>query len=59
MAKICPVRKLECSGEKCAWWSKFAENCAVPLIAEILADSDICNNVWEPVYTKKDGDNDG
>lgn len=64
MNKICPLRTArpvdasQCIGENCAWWCKFAKQCAVPLAAEILADSDICNNVWEPVYTKKDGENE-
>ena len=66
MPKACPIMvaamhmmNAECIGECCAWWCKFAKQCAVPLAAEILADSDICNNVWGPVFTKKDGDNDG
>lgn len=66
MIKVCPIRaatmhamNADCIREYCAWWCKFAGQCAIPLAAEILADSDICNNVFGEVYTKKDGDNDG
>lgn len=65
MTKECPMmgaimhqRGVPCAGKHCAWWCEFAKQCAVPLAAEILADSDICNNVWGQVYTKKGGDND-
>lgn len=66
MAKECPMmgvlmrqRGVACIGKHCAWWCEFANQCAIPLMAEILADSDICNNVFGKVYTAKDGDNDG
>ena len=36
-----------CIGKKCAWWCEFAGCCSVPLIAEILADSTICQNVFD------------
>lgn len=49
--KVCPMligKKANplCIGEYCAWWCKFAEDCSVPLIAGILADSSICQNGW-------------
>lgn len=44
--KICPVISTDdyylCKGEKCAWWCSFANDCAVPLLAGMFADSDIC-----------------
>lgn len=40
--KTCPIR-VECS-KKCAWWCEFANDCAIPTIAGILADSSICRN---------------
>ena len=46
--KLCPMKKDGyCTGEKCAWWLEFAKECAVPVAAGILADSTICQNVWE------------
>lgn len=50
--KVCPMmigKKANplCIGECCAWWCRFAEDCAVPLIAGILVDSSICNNVFD------------
>lgn len=35
-----------CIGSDCAWWCNFAEDCSIPVIADILADSSICRNVW-------------
>lgn len=51
--KVCPIRYsgqglgCMCLGEDCAWWQGFAKECAVSLMAGILADSTICRNVWE------------
>ena len=47
--KLCPMKRLNgyCVGELCAWWLEFAKECAVPVAAGILADSTICQNVWE------------
>ena len=36
-----------CIGKECAWWCEFAGCCSVPLIAGILADSTICQNVFD------------
>lgn len=52
---VCPIRvptppdlTAYCLGKRCAFYAKYAESCSVPLIANILADSDICRNIWEP-----------
>lgn len=36
-----------CIGKDCAWWCEFADCCAVPLVAGILADSSICQTPWQ------------
>lgn len=43
----------DCIGERCAWWCEFAGDCSVPLIAGILADSTICNSVFNQVRTQE------
>lgn len=45
--KICPMSGKLCMQERCAWWCKFAQDCSVPLLAGMFADSEICRNVWE------------
>lgn len=57
--KVCPIRCplpndtfAFCLGEECAFFSCYAKSCSVPLIADILADSDICRNSFEPVERK-------
>lgn len=58
VSKVCPIMWAavsttgKCIKENCEWWLPFAEKCAVPLAAEILADSTICQNVFEE---SKDG----
>jgi hypothetical protein len=52
--KLCPLlstsgRTYKCFGKECGWWCEFAEDCAVPLVAGILADSSICQNAWDDV----------
>lgn len=37
----------ECIEEQCAWWCGFAQDCAAPLIAGILADSSINQVDWK------------
>lgn len=37
----------QCIGKDCAWWLPYANGCALPVVAEILADSTICQNVFE------------
>lgn len=47
--KLCPFRLNnlppadQCIGGKCGWWCDFAQDCAVPLIAGMFADSDFCS----------------
>ena len=52
--KYCPIMVAganthvsECIGKDCAWWIPYANDCAMPVVAEILADSTICQNVFE------------
>jgi hypothetical protein len=34
--KICPLSSMPCLGEKCEFWIRKEDQCAVSLIAEIL-----------------------
>lgn len=52
--KICPIcvagsknAVSYCMHEACAWWCDWANDCAIPLIAGMFADSTICQNVFE------------
>ena len=62
--KICPiVGSSHVNCENCAWYLQFAEDCAIPTIAGILADSFInrtnfrtsqsCPDI--PMWTNNDG----
>ena len=61
--KICPicaagandfVSCCYCIREDCAWWAEWANDCSVPVIAGILADSTICRNEFsEPPEEKE------
>ena len=61
--KICPILKIgenryvnNCMKEQCEWWIPFAHQCAVTLVAGILADSTICQNVFDDgAWVKEDG----
>lgn len=44
--KLCPIRCTVCVQHKCAWWCAFGDDCAVPLLTGILADSTICQTIW-------------
>ena len=44
--KFCPLRGCKCNPDDCAWWCDFAKDCAVPLMAGMFADSEICNTVF-------------
>lgn len=50
--KICPYRMDNmppadrCIGERCAFWCDFSTECAVPALAGMFADSDICNTCF-------------
>ena len=57
--KYCPIMVAgantyvsQCIGKDCAWWLPYANDCALPVVAGILADSTICQNVFE---TESDG----
>lgn len=52
--KICPMTGKTCAEDKCAWWCEFGQDCAVPLTAGILADSEINRICWGSV--KKEGE---
>lgn len=54
--KLCPFGWTHCAKEVCEWWLEFANSCAIPLTACILADSTICQNVWErePRWTEQE-----
>lgn len=52
--KYCPIMVAgantyvsQCIGKDCAWWLPYANDCALPVVAGILADSTICQNVFE------------
>lgn len=56
LPKVCPIFIAgsnnfvgRCIGEDCGWWLTFAEDCAIPVIAGVLADSTICTNVFKPM----------
>lgn len=47
--KICPLNARSgkiCIESKCMWWCEFAQDCAVPLLAAMFADSDTCRSVF-------------
>lgn len=49
----CPINKGEdCVYSNCMWWCDFANDCAVPLLAVLISDSDICRSV----FSEKGGD---
>ena len=52
--KYCPIMVAggnthvsQCIGKDCVWWLPYANDCALPVVAGILADSKICQNVFE------------
>ena len=49
--KVCPIMPTKttgnCLGKDCAWFCGFAEECAIPLLACMFADSEICRNVFK------------
>lgn len=52
--KYCPIREAnnerfyaECMKGACMWWREYAKDCAIPLLADMFADSKICNTVFE------------
>ena len=51
--KVCPmfisgnIPQARCIGVDCAFWCAFSGDCAIATIAGILADSTICQNIFE------------
>lgn len=46
--KICPLLKdRDCIENSCAFWCDFAQDCSVPLLAGMFADSSVCNTVFD------------
>ena len=54
--KICPIfaaganndiSAVYCIRQDCAWWAEWANDCSIPLIAGMFADSTICQNVFK------------
>lgn len=59
--KVCPIcvagandYVCYCIREDCAWWAEWANECSVPLIAGMFADSTICQNVFEAQEPQKE-----
>ena len=51
--KLCPMKAGKvllpvCTEEECQWWRKYANDCAIGVLVDILADSTICQNSWQP-----------
>lgn len=45
--KICPLLKdRDCIENSCAFWCDFAQDCSVPLLAGMFADSSVCKTVF-------------
>lgn len=50
--KLCPFSFSSgssgyCVKDACSFWCDFANECAIPLLAGMFADSTICQNVFE------------
>ena len=54
--RYCPIQlfggnsrfaPLECIEADCRWWATYAQDCSIPLIADILADSTINQLVFK------------
>lgn len=61
MDKVCPLRlggndyaaRPECIGARCSWWCNFANDCSIPLLAGMFADSSVRRNdfdSYDPSY---------
>lgn len=51
--KVCPLRfsdtlvsRPKCIGKECSWWCNFANDCSIPLLAGMFADSSVCRNTF-------------
>lgn len=54
--KLCPFafssgqyKEKKCKGSLCSFWCEFANRCSIPLLAEMFADSTICQNMFNNV----------
>lgn len=52
--KPCPImvasanmQSTLCIQHHCAWWCAYANDCSIPLLAGMFADSEICRTVFE------------
>lgn len=60
--KVCPLRlnsrdytsRPKCIGEGCSWWCNFANDCSVPLLAGMFADSSVCRNIFNSYNSSDD-----
>lgn len=60
--KVCPLRlnsrdytaRLKCIGKECSWWCNFADDCSIPLLAGMFADSSVCRNVFNSYDSSDD-----
>ena len=52
--KTCPIKNNACIKDKCMWWCNFANDCSIPLLAGMFADSSVCNNVFETIEELKE-----
>lgn len=46
--KLCPLGWIHCAEEVCEWWLESEKSCAVPFVANILAESARNQNIWGP-----------
>lgn len=44
--KMCPLTNMLCVNKRCMFWCDWGRDCAVPLLAGMFADSEICRNVF-------------
>lgn len=51
--KLCPFTfsnpygNSECEGRRCEFWCEFANECAIPLLAGMFADSTVCQTMFK------------
>lgn len=50
--KCCPILlaapgESRCMKDRCAWYCEFAEDCSIPILAGMFADSEICRTVFD------------
>ena len=52
--RVCPFRMnsnymfKECIGKSCRWWREYAKDCAIPLLADMFAESETCRTEFTP-----------